>query len=1405
MSIRNKILFVTLISSLLAVVVSIGVALVSTRSTLEAATFQKLTAVRELKAIQVENYFETLAGQVETFSDDQMVIEAMTAFEQAFDSLISESRLMIEDVGPYQDEVKQYYRNEFIPRLVGGNSDAQVENYVPKEQAVQFLQYLFIAANPNPVGEKDKLDAPSGNYTSYTAAHRLYHSKFRHFLETFGYYDIFLIEAESGSIVYSVFKEVDYGTSLLDGPHSNSALAEVFRAARDSDSIDSVHIVDFSRYEPSYNGQASFIASPIYRNGEKIGVLAFQMPVDRINNLMTDNKGWQQVGLGLSGESYLIANDGTLRNQSRFLIEQPENYLKSLLKQGVDPARVEEIATLNTSIGLQRVDTLGVKRALAGDTGTEIIEDYRGISVLSAFKPLNIDGLDWVILSEIDEAEAFAELSRLQYQIVLAGVVLLLLFGMLAWKLSSSITRPLSQLRESANKLAAGRLEQPVVCASSDEVGDLADSFDAMRLELMHSFKAIQQKNDELEGKVAERTADLDSALKHVQENEQRIAAILEGIQDAVITIDSLGKILTFNEAAERIFGYFAAEIVGQNIKMLMPSSIAQNHDLYLRRYNGEQNSRVVGLSRELEGLRSSGEVFPLELRVSTIRAADKVMFVGLIRDITERKALEAREREVAEELKRARQAADDANQAKSDFLANMSHEIRTPMNAVIGLSDLCLMTELSTKQRDYLSKIHRSATSLLGIINDILDFSKIEAGKLDIESVPFEIDGVLENLATVIQVKTQQKGLELLFDRDPAIPSVLLGDPLRFSQILINLCNNATKFTEKGEILVSIKLLEDRSSETNPTIRLDCSVRDTGIGMTAEQISRLFQSFSQADSSTTRKYGGTGLGLAISKQLTQLMGGDIWVESEPGVGSTFKFQINQGVTSEHDGRHFEPALDIRDLSVLVVDDNHTSQEILVGYLSAFNYQVQCASSAKEALDLINRIDAPPFDLIVTDMMMPEMNGLEFASVVRGMTKISTKLKIIMISAFHSSEIRGRNGSDAIDDFLKKPISPSHLFDSIMMIFGHEVASSTRKRFKELSVDDPQLAAIQGANILLVEDNEINQQVASELLQHARFLVEIANHGQEALDKLERQRFDCVLMDIQMPVMDGYTATKHIRSQLRFHDLPVIAMTANASLEDREKSLAMGMNAHVNKPINPPELFETLLKWIPHGNRDLPESSNGDSKNKLNSAALPELIRVNSAEGVARIGGNIGSYRRLLLKFSENQVGVVTRIRESLAKGFTDESVRLAHSLKGAAANLGAFQVAELAAQLESELVTDADQTPEASFSALEVELDQLLEQIKLRVEPEQPMRDENSDSTASMDDNSLREALTTLAELLEQYDSQAEECIKNIVNRAGGRADAAGLEDISAAISRYDFDSAMKQLEKWLTNLGGE
>ena len=362
-------------------------------------------------------------------------------------------------------------------------------------------------------------------------------------------------------------------------------------------------------------------------------------------------------------------------------------------------------------------------------------------------------------------------------------------------------------------------------------------------------------------------------------------------------------------------------------------------------------------------------------------------------------------------------------------------------MNAIIGLSDLCLKTELNTKQEDYLDKIHASANALLGIINDILDFSKIEAGKLDIETIPFQIDEVLENLATVVLVKTQEKGLELMFDRSPEVPSVLIGDPLRVGQILVNLCNNAAKFTEKGEILVSIKL----SGRSGDRVVLQCTVRDTGIGMSPEQQSRLFKSFSQADTSTTRKYGGTGLGLAISKQLVEMMNGNIWVESEEGVGSTFGFDIELGVGKETRKRVFEPTPDVKGLHALVVDDNATSREILDNYLRSFTFDVTLTEDADAALAELNSADKP-YDLVLLDWMMPGKSGLELATEIQAMEVLAHKPRLILISAFHGSELTEKPGAEHIDHFLAKPVSPSHLFDAIMQVFGHNMAGTMRGR-----------------------------------------------------------------------------------------------------------------------------------------------------------------------------------------------------------------------------------------------------------------------------------------------------------------------------------------------------------------------
>jgi len=874
-------------------------------------------------------------------------------------------------------------------------------------------------------------------------------------------------------------------------------------------------------------------------------------------------------------------------------------------------------------------------------------------------------------------------------------------------------------------------------------------------------------------------------ANEELQISETRIRTIIENLADGLIVINGDGIIQTLSPSSERMFGYSAEEIVGENVNVLMPEPVRSEHDGYLLRYFKTHEKNVIGRNREVTALRRDGTHFPLELSVGEALLGAEHIFVGIVKDITARKKIES-------QLVEAQHKAEDANRSKSDFLANMSHEIRTPMNAIIGLSELFLRTKLNDKQSDYLRKIHLSAKSLLGIINDILDFSKIEAGKLDMEMIPFEIDDVLDNLATLTSVKTQEKGLELLFSRSSDVPSVLVGDPLRLGQILVNLANNSVKFTEKGEIVVSINLLnQDKNS-----IALEFAVRDSGIGMTPEQQDKLFQSFSQADTSTTRKYGGTGLGLAICKQLVEMMNGHIRVESNAGKGSTFIFTAEFGISAEVESRKLVATEDLRGLRALVVDDNSTAREIMTGYIESFGFTVDAASSADETFEALSPQNEP-FDFIVLDWLMPGMNGLEIASKINADQNLKAIPKIILVSAFGRTELAQREGAEFVDAILTKPVSPSHLFDTVMNVFGKDVTTTLRSRGRVGESDLAVLKDVQGATLLVVEDNEINQQVAQELLEQAGFFVEIANHGQEAIDKIGKTKYDCVLMDIQMPVLDGYTATTRLRADGRFNDLPIIAVTANATVNDRELALAAGMNGHIAKPIEEQNLYETLAEWIKPGKRDLP-TDYVNPADRINEDT-PVLPGIDTVAGVARVGGNVESYIGLLNKFVDNQGDTIDAIEAAIEGDDGALAIRLSHTLKGVGGNVGANDLSKVAARLEKALQDDDFEAAKKLLPDVDVRLREVVTAIRENTEIA-----ETSENNLKYADEEIVSKLKGLLIKLEDYDTESEGLLVDLIAHLEQGPVKDHLSSLKKLVSQYDFEGATEGVKKTLEEVSG-
>jgi len=743
---------------------------------------------------------------------------------------------------------------------------------------------------------------------------------------------------------------------------------------------------------------------------------------------------------------------------------------------------------------------------------------------------------------------------------------------------------------------------------------------------------------------------------------------------------------------------------------------------------------------------------------------------------------------------------AEAATRMKSEFLANMSHEIRTPMNAIIGMSRLALMADPNPKLRNYLGKILGAGEHLLGIINDILDFSKIEAGRMTLERVPFDLDEMLEHLAGLTAVKTEARHIELVFKVPKGVPARLVGDPLRLGQVLINLTGNAVKFTEAGEIVVAVEVLERGADE----VLLGFSVTDTGIGMDAAQVSQLFRSFTQADSSVSRKYGGTGLGLSISKQLVELMGGSISVTSTPGVGSRFSFTVRLGVGI--DDAPAAPALAgglPQAMRVLVVDDCASARDALAAMLEGFGVHAETVDSGEAALAHLAQAaqSGQPCEVVLMDYLMPGMDGVETIRRIHADSRLAAPPAILMVTAVGREGVLQQEGELPLSGFLTKPVGPSLLYNSLLQVLRPDAALPGAAR-ADAQAGKParDLSRLDGARILLVDDNANNREVALDFLAAARMQVDVATGGTEAVEMVLRGDYDLVLMDIQMREVDGLSATRRIRALPAFAALPIVAMTAHAMAGDREKSLAAGMNDHVVKPIEPDLLFAALLRWIDPRRlqgRALPATVPvGTDDEAAGADTLPPLRGVDWDAALARAGGRPARLRRRIAGFVQEYGDAPARLRAALAQ---DDDVRLAviaHNLKSGAAYIGAEALSAAAATLEQELRSGRREHLPLLAPELAAGLERTLAGL-IRIAARPP---EDSVKGADIGAAGLAALVARLDGFLACDDARAEDALDELQACLPARLafDAAALLDLlRAAVHEIEYEAARAHLAR--------
>jgi len=934
-------------------------------------------------------------------------------------------------------------------------------------------------------------------------------------------------------------------------------------------------------------------------------------------------------------------------------------------------------------------------RNLRGDGGSAYVVTADGQELLAAWRLMPFSPVAVLITMPREEARRDSqELTAVILAILLVTAVLVALVGVV---LGRRLVRPLRDLHRAVQHFDPGEVMSlhPVAVRGHDEIASLAGTINAMA------------------SRIQERTARLRST-------KDQLDTYIQTVQTTLLGLDLRGCVTLLNRSGRNLLGSAEGEEdptwLGED---WIHHWVAEADRPLVRHWLLQAAAGQLPPSGQLDyavQTRSRGERL-FHWHLSLLEGPDGEV-TGLLssgEDITDRQAQAAA-------LEQARRDAERANAAKSDFLSRMSHELRTPMNAIIGMTHLALRTDLDRRQRDYLQKISGAGQNLLEIINDILDFSKIEAGKLQLEQADFQLDSVLGDVANLVADRVFANGVELLFSVDEEVPSSLNGDPLRLTQVLLNLLSNAAKFTERGEIILRVSRLEQQEQQ----VVLQFAVQDTGIGMSSEQTSRLFQMFNQAEASTTRRYGGTGLGLSICQRLLTLMGGTIRVDSRLGEGSCFTVVVPFGPGEGGSNRVVPAALN--GLRVLVVDDNALAREVMQGLLAPMPLRCDLVAGGEEALARVRSAaqDGDPYGLLLVDWRLgAALDGLAVAQQVRTDPQLPQP-RIVMVTAFGFEEPLQQAPAGLLDASLSKPVRPSELVDTLATLFG---VSGEAQELKGQQAGDPNRGPgveayfwrLQGLRVLVVEDNLINQQIVAELLQIVGVVVSMAANGVEALAWLEAHKdraasgstqerpqlpCDLVLLDLNMPEMDGWECAQRIRSDPRWRDLPLLAMTAHAMQQERDRCLALGMQDHITKPIDPQHLYGRLQHWggrqalaVPDGEEsgDGPGNANSTSTNAngasnrvqpqgANAELAARLPGFDVARALRRVGGNVDLYRRLLGSLVHTQADADQRLAEALAKPDLRQAEHIVHTVKGVAANLGGLALTEAASQLDGEL-----------------------------------------------------------------------------------------------------------------------